>query len=58
MDYTISASVLSETFMACASTANSPTSKKMGSEVLSYDPVLGVYVGCVPLSEEGNAWNE
>lgn len=33
------------------------TSKKVGTEVLSYDPVPGVYLGCIPLSEVGNAWS-
>ena len=34
------------------------TSQKIGTEVLSYDPMPGVYVGCMPLAEVGNAWNE
>ncbi|WP_111706786.1 gluconate 2-dehydrogenase subunit 3 family protein [Lutibacter citreus] len=33
------------------------TSEKIGEEVLSYDPVPGVYKGCVPLEEIGNAWS-
>ncbi len=34
------------------------TSQKIGTEVLRYDPMPGVYVSCMPLSEIGNAWNE
>ncbi len=33
------------------------TSKKVGTEVLNYDPVPGVYQGCIPLSDVGNAWS-
>lgn len=33
------------------------TSEKVGEEVLSYDPVPGVYKGCIPVSEVGNAWS-
>lgn len=33
------------------------TSKKVGMEVLNYDPVPGVYKGCIPLEEVGNAWS-
>ncbi|WP_235296512.1 gluconate 2-dehydrogenase subunit 3 family protein [Portibacter marinus] len=33
------------------------TSEKIGKEVLNYDPIPGEYVGCVPLSEVGNAWS-
>lgn len=32
-------------------------SQKIGKEVLSYDPVPGMYKGCVPLSEIGNTWS-
>jgi len=33
------------------------SSEKVGKEVLNYDPVPGVYHGCVPLDEIGNAWS-
>lgn len=33
------------------------TSEKVGKEVLNYDPVPGVYKGCVPLEEIGNSWS-
>ena len=33
------------------------TSEKIGEEVLSYDPVPGVYQGCIPTEEVGNAWS-
>ena len=33
------------------------TSEKVGEEILSYDPVPGVYLGCIPLSDVGNAWS-
>jgi len=33
------------------------TSEKIGEEVLSYDPIPGIYMGCIPLSEVGNAWS-
>jgi len=32
------------------------TSKKVGKEVLNYDPFPGVYQGCVPIDEIGNGW--
>lgn len=32
------------------------TSKKVGTEVLNYDPVPGVYKGCIPVEEVGNTW--
>lgn len=32
------------------------TSEKVGTEVLNYDPVPGVYQGCIPLEDVGNAW--
>lgn len=35
------------------------TSQKIGTEVLGYDPMPGVYVGCMPLAEVGGkTWNE
>ncbi len=34
------------------------TSEEIGKNVLRYDPLPGVYVGCMPVSEVGNAWNE
>jgi len=33
------------------------TSEKVGEEILSYDPVPGVFQGCIPLSDVGNAWS-
>ncbi|HZJ36862.1 MAG TPA: gluconate 2-dehydrogenase subunit 3 family protein [Gillisia sp.] len=33
------------------------TSEKIGEEVLSYDPIPGTYMGCIPLSDVGNAWS-
>ena len=33
------------------------TSKKVGTEVLRYDPFPGVYNGCVPLKDIENAWS-
>ncbi len=33
------------------------TSEKIGTEVLNYDPVPGSYLGCIPLSDVGNAWS-
>ncbi len=33
------------------------TSEKVGEEVLSYDPVPGVFKGCIPLKEIGNSWS-
>ena len=32
------------------------TSEKIGTEVLSFDPIPGVLQGCIPVSEVGNAW--
>ena len=32
------------------------TSEKIGREVLNFDPIPGIYEGCVPLSDIGNAW--
>ncbi len=31
-------------------------SEAVGSEVLSYDPIPGTYLPCMPLEEVGNAW--
>jgi len=33
------------------------TSEKIGEEVLSYDPIPGVYKGCIPLDNVGNSWS-
>ena len=33
------------------------SSEEVGERVLRYDPVPGKFVGCVPLSEIGNAWS-
>jgi hypothetical protein len=33
------------------------TSEKIGEEVLSYDPVPGVYQGCISKDEVGRAWS-
>jgi hypothetical protein len=35
------------------------TSEKIGEEVLAYDPIPGVYIGCAPLDEisNGRAWS-
>lgn len=33
------------------------TSESIGTEVLSYDPVPGEYIGCLPLNEVGNKWS-
>ncbi len=34
------------------------TSQDIGEKVLSFDPIPGAYVACMPLAEIGNAWNE
>jgi hypothetical protein len=34
------------------------TAQDIGEKVLAYDPVPGIFLGCVPLSQIGNAWNE
>ena len=34
------------------------TSEEVGKNILSYDPVPGDYIACLPLKEVGNAWNE
>lgn len=33
------------------------SSEKVGEEILVYDPVPGVYRGCIPLSEDQNSWS-
>ena len=33
------------------------SSETIGEELLSYDPLPGVYQGCIPLAEVGNAWS-
>ena len=33
------------------------SSEYVGTEVLAYDPVPGVYQGCIPLSEVGSSWS-
>lgn len=33
------------------------SSEKIGKEVLSYDPIPGEYLGCIPLSDVGNKWS-
>jgi len=32
-------------------------SEKVGEEILVYDPIPGVYKGCIPLSDVGNSWS-
>ena len=34
------------------------TSQKIGKEVLSFDPMPGGYIACMPLAAGMNAWNE
>lgn len=34
------------------------STEKVGTEILSYDPIPGEYIGCLPASEVGNAWTE
>lgn len=34
------------------------TSQDIGEKVLSFDPIPGVFIGCMPLAQVGNAWNE
>jgi hypothetical protein len=34
------------------------TSEKVGKEILSYDPVPGEFIACMPLKPGMNAWNE
>jgi hypothetical protein len=33
------------------------TSEQVGENILSYDPIPGVYEGCIPLEDVGNAWS-
>ncbi len=33
------------------------SSEEIGKNVLNYDPVPGVYLGCIPLSDVGNTWS-
>lgn len=33
------------------------SSEEIGKNVLSYDPIPGEYLGCIPLSDVGNAWS-
>jgi len=33
------------------------TSEDIGKNVLNYDPIPGVYKGCIPLSDVGNSWS-
>ena len=33
------------------------SSEAIGKEVLSYDPIPGAYLGCIPLEEVGNTWS-
>ena len=33
------------------------SSEEVGKNILSYDPVPGDYLGCIPLSEVGNSWS-
>lgn len=33
------------------------SSEKVGEEILLYDPVPGVYRGCIPLSDVGKSWS-
>ncbi|MDH3712041.1 MAG: gluconate 2-dehydrogenase subunit 3 family protein [Cyclobacteriaceae bacterium] len=33
------------------------SSEEIGKNVLSYDPIPGSYLGCIPLSEVGNSWS-
>jgi hypothetical protein len=34
------------------------TSQEIGEKVFAYDPIPGVFIGCYPMSEVKNAWNE
>lgn len=34
------------------------TAQEIGEKVLSFDPMPGTYVACMPISDIGNAWNE
>ncbi|TFV93545.1 gluconate 2-dehydrogenase subunit 3 family protein [Algoriphagus kandeliae] len=33
------------------------SSEEVGKNILSYDPIPGDYLGCIPLSEVGNTWS-
>ena len=33
------------------------SSEEIGENVLSYDPIPGDYLGCIPLSDVGNTWS-
>ena len=33
------------------------SSEEIGKNILSYDPVPGAYLGCIPLSDVGNTWS-
>ncbi|NBB76491.1 MAG: gluconate 2-dehydrogenase subunit 3 family protein, partial [Bacteroidetes bacterium] len=33
------------------------SSEKVGEEVLVYDPIPGIYRGCIPLSDVRNSWS-
>lgn len=33
------------------------SSEKIGTEILAYDPIPGVYQGCIPLSDVGAVWS-
>ena len=33
------------------------SSEEVGKNILSYDPIPGDYLGCIPLSEVGNSWS-
>jgi len=33
------------------------SSEEIGKNALSYDPIPGEYLGCIPLSEVGNTWS-
>ena len=33
------------------------SSEEIGKNVLSYDPIPGAYLGCIPLEEVGNKWS-
>ena len=33
------------------------SSEEIGKNVLSYDPIPGDYLGCIPLSDVGNSWS-
>lgn len=33
------------------------SSEEVGKNILSYDPIPGEYLGCIPLSDVGNSWS-